>query len=117
MNKFMPIKLGLLAAAFALALPGHARAGENDEKNEQKVQLADCPQPVQDTIKQQAGDAKIVEIEKKGEEDEGKGVYYEAKVKGAGGKMSEIEVAPDGKLIKVSAADKDDDDDEQKEKK
>lgn len=99
------------AALLVLALAGTAGvalAREDDDRGERevRVRLQDCPQAVQDTIKKEAGNGKILEIEKETSRD-GK-VVYEAEIK-IDGKIWEIEVAPDGKLLSKELEEEDDD--------
>jgi hypothetical protein len=63
---------------------------------EEEVSLADLPAPVQAGLKAKAGGGSITKVESltKG----GRLVAYEARVKTAG-KMSEIQVGPDGKAL------------------
>jgi uncharacterized membrane protein YkoI len=85
----------------------------DDEENEVKVQLKDCPEAVQKTIKKEAGSGKIREIEK---EREGGKTVYEAEVI-IDGKEYEITVAEDGKVLgkeEEGAEDDDDADDDDK---
>ena len=91
------------ALAFALALPAFA------DGKEEKVKLEDCPEAVQKTIKENANGGKIVEIEKETNKDGT--VTYEAEVKKTDGTEIEIEVAADGKLIKIETEDDEDDKD------
>ena len=92
-----------LAVAVALALPICAEA------KEEKVNLKDCPEAVQKTIKDHASGGKILEIEKETQKDGT--VVYEAEIKKADGKTIEIEVAADGKLLDTEEEDDDEDDD------
>src|SRR4026209_1685939 len=103
MKTLAQISAGFLAVsvALALALPAAAIA------KEEKVKLEDCPAAVQKTIKEKAGDGKIIEVDKETTKD-GK-VVYEAEVRKANGKKVDIRVAEDGKLIKVEDDDEDDD--------
>jgi len=103
MNTITKIKAGLVGAAVALALP----VGANDAK-EQEVKLEDCPAAVQKTITDNANGGKIVEVEKSTSKDGA--VVYEAEVKSADGAEFDIEVAADGKLIKVEGEDDNDED-------
>jgi uncharacterized membrane protein YkoI len=105
MRTLKHIARGLLALAIGLALAIPALA----DSNEEKVQLKDCPDAVQKTIKQEAGEGTIVEIEKETKKDGT--VVYEADVKMADGKKIEIKVAADGKLIKVEGEDDAEDND------
>ena len=90
--------------AFAAALPAFA------DGKEEKVKLSDCPEAVQKTIKDNANGGKIVEIEKETSKDGT--VTYEAEVKKADGTEIEIEVAADGKLIKIETEDDEDGDED-----
>ncbi len=89
---------------------GVAGAEGDDDENEVKVLLKDCPEAVQKTIKKEAGSGKIVEIEK--EREHGK-VIYEAEVV-IDGKEYELTVGEDGTLIEKEeeGAEDDDEDDE-----
>ena len=80
------------------------------EKNKEKLKLADCPAAVQQTIKDNAGGGEVKEVEKTTKKDGA--VVYEADAKKADGKKVEVQVAADGKLIKVSSDEEDDDDKE-----
>ena len=80
---------------------------EEKEEQEEKVTLDQCPAPVQETIKKESAGGTIKEIEK---ETQGGVTIYEAEyVKD--GKTIEIEVAPDGKLLKSKVEDGRDEDD------
>ena len=94
--------LSLTIAAFSLAL---ALAGA-----EQKVKLSDCPDAVQKTIKENAAGGKIIEIEK--ETSKNGTVTYEAEIKKSDGKVIEIEVSEDGKLLKTETEEDDDDEED-----
>ena len=112
MKMSIELKTTLLCgvAAFALALPTFAGS-----KSEEKINLSDCPAAVQQTIKDNAGGGDIKEVEK---ETKGNGsVVYEADATKSDGKKIEIKVAPDGKLIKVSANEEDDEKDGEKDDK
>lgn len=91
----------VLGVGLALAMPVFV-----DDGKEEKVELKDCPEAVQKTIKEQAGDGQIVEIEKETTKDGT--VVYEAEVKKSDGKTVDIEVAADGTLIKVEDDDEED---------
>ena len=97
--------VSLVIFAFALSglMPGFA------EEKEQKVRLSDCPEAVQKTIKENAVGGKIIEVEK--ETSKSGTVTYEAEIKTSDGKVIEIEVAEDGKLLKTEAEDDDEDED------
>ena len=83
----------VISAAMLLAVPVFA---------DEKVEWADVPPAVQKTITDHAGGGKIDEIEKETKTRDGKSItLYEAEVKKPDGKKIEIEVAEDGKLIKV----------------
>jgi uncharacterized membrane protein YkoI len=84
----------MLVAAVAM-LTGLARAEEKKEDNAKVVQLKDCPEAVQKTIKENAGDATIKEIEQADEK--GKAHYDVVIVKD--GQEKEFSVAPDGKFL------------------
>jgi uncharacterized membrane protein YkoI len=85
-------------------------AEQEGEQNEIKVQLKDCPEAVQKTIKKEAGDGKIVEVEKEREDGT---VVYEAEVI-IDGQEYEITVAEDGKLLGKEKEGADDDDSDDK---
>ena len=69
---------------------------------DEKVEWADVPPAVQKTITDHAAGGKIDEIERETKTRDGKTVtLHEAEVKKPDGKKVEIEVAEDGKLIKV----------------
>ncbi len=106
MKMLTRITVGLVAATVALSL---ARPAFADGK-EEEVKLEDCPAAVQKTIKANAGDGKIVEVEKETRKDDT--VVYEAEVKTADGKEVDNMVAEDGTLIKVDEDDEDDEDDD-----
>ncbi len=103
------IKVALVAATVVLALAWPAFA----DGKEEKVKLEDCPAAIQKTIKDNAGDGKIVEVEKESRKDGT--VVYEAEVKKSDGKTVDIKVAEDGTLIEVEDDDEDDNDDKDKE--
>ena len=94
----------LMVTAFAVALTAFA------DGKEEKVKLADCPEAVQKTINDNLSGGTIVEIEKETNKDGT--VTYEAEVKKADGTEIEIEVAADGKLIKIETEDDEDDKDD-----
>ena len=85
-----------LCLGLAVALTGCARS----ETSEKETKLSDCPPAVQQTLRQYAEGGKIERIKK--EFEEGKTVY-EAKIKTADGKKMEVEVTPDGKVVKLLA--------------
>lgn len=105
---FALLSLGLVVSPAAAA-----EEKDGDDENEVKVQLKDCPEAVQKTIKKEAGSGKIREIEK---EQEGGKTVYEAEVV-IDSKEYEITVAEDGKLLEKEeegAEDDDADDDDEK---
>ena len=105
MKILLKMTVGLLASALALIAPGIALGG-----NEQKIDLADCPAAVQKTIKDNANGGTIVEVEKETKKD---GTFvYEAEVKRADGREMDIEVAEDGRLIKIEVEEAEDDADD-----
>jgi uncharacterized membrane protein YkoI len=106
MKMIARIKVGVVVATGALALALPALVLAKDEK----IKLEDCPAAVQKTIKENAGDGKIVEVEKETRKDGT--VVYEAEVKKADGTEVDIKVAADGKLIGIET-DEDDDDGEE----
>jgi hypothetical protein len=111
MKSVAKIKAGFLAAAVALALGAPVSAADKAAAGkEERIQLADCPAAVQKTIKDNARGGRILEVEK--ETQRNGTVVYEAEVKQADGKRISIEVAADGKLIKVEDDDDEDDEDE-----
>jgi hypothetical protein len=85
-------------------------AKEKEEGDEVKMKFADVPAPVQKTLTDAAGGAKIDSVDK--ETDKGQ-VVYETDVK-IGGKTYEIRVAPDGKLISKNEEKEEDEKDEKK---
>jgi hypothetical protein len=93
-----------LVLSLGVALALYASGKEED------IKLEDCPDAVQKTIKSEAGDGKILEVEKETNGD-GK-VTYEAEVKKSNGTVIEIEVAADGTLIGVEEEEDDDDEDD-----
>ena len=92
---------GLLAFGLSTALAG--------KKTEKDIAFDKLPAAVQATIRKEAGDNKIEEIEEVSRD--GKVVYYEAEWK-TGGKEIEIKVDPNGKLLSKEVEDDDDDDDD-----
>ena len=99
----MKTQLLVLMLSFGIATVAWA------EEKEEKIKLKDCPAAVQKTIEQQAGDGKILEVEKETGSDGT--VTYEAEIKRSNGSVFEVEVAADGKLIEVEEEDDEDDDD------
>lgn len=88
----------LIAFPLVMAYAASSFAGEKEEK----IQWSSVPAVVQKTIKENAGDGKVEEIEKETKTKHGKSVtVYEATVKKSDGKKVEIKVGEDGKLIKV----------------
>jgi len=81
---------------------------DDDDEDEAKVSIDQVPAAVKATILKEAQGAKIKEIEK--ETKNGRTVYEAEFV--ADGKEVEIQVAPDGKLLKRQVGDDDDDDDD-----
>ncbi len=82
---------------------------EVDDDKSVKVKIEDLPEAVRKTLKREAGDGKIKEIEK--ETEDGKTIY-EAEVIIDGSKY-EIEIAENGKLISKTLYDDEDDDDKE----
>jgi len=82
--------------ALALVLPLLAADNENKDK-EETVNFKDCPAAVQKAILDNANGGKILEVEKETTKD-GK-VIYEAEVKKADGKKTDVKVTEEGKLI------------------
>jgi uncharacterized membrane protein YkoI len=109
MKMLARIKLGLLAGAVAVAMALPASADGKEGKKKEDIKLDDCPVAVQKTIRDNAAGGEIIEVEKEIKKDGT--VVYEAEVKTPNGKKVDIQVAEDGKLIKVEA-DEDDDNDE-----
>lgn len=95
----------LVTLAVALVIPMSVALAEKQGK-EEKVRFEDLPAAVQATLKQQAGDGTIQEIEK--EQEQGQTVY-EAEVL-IEDKVWEIEIAADGKLMSKELDDDGDDD-------
>jgi uncharacterized membrane protein YkoI len=90
---FVSLGLSLFAAANARA---EAEDGEEGgEAGEVHVNLSDCPEAVQATIREETRGGKIREIER--EREKGK-VVYEAEFVSKG-KVYEITVSEDGKLL------------------
>ena len=85
----------LISLVVASAAPAFAH-GNKDKDKEEKVEWNSVPTAVQSTITSNSAGGQVVSVEK---ED----ANYEAKVKGTDGKMSEVKVSGDGKLIKVGA--------------
>ena len=105
------VPVGLIMCTAVLAAE---QADDGDEEGEVKVQLKDCPEAVQKTIKKEAGDGKIVEVEK--EREHGKTVY-EAEVI-IDGQEYELTVAEDGELLgKEKEGDEEEGDDDDDDKK
>ena len=79
---------------------------DDDDEKEERVKLADCPKPVQKTLKRESKGGKIEEIVR--EKEDGK-IIYEAEIE-LDGKEYEVEVAEDGTLLSKVLEDDDDDD-------
>ena len=94
----------VLAGAVSGIVFAAERAKEQGKEEEVKVAWKDVPVAVQTTIQANLKGGTVTEVEK--DTEDGK-VAYTAKVKGADGKISEVEVAEDGKLIKIEADDND----------
>ena len=92
--------IGLLAG---LAVPVLAK------ENEQTVDWKDVPAAVQNTITANANGGTVTEVEKETKKDK---TIYEADVKSADAKKTEIKVSADGTLIKAKAEDEDKDGDD-----
>jgi uncharacterized membrane protein YkoI len=107
MNTLLRTTVGLMVATALLAPAWPAFSADREEK----VKLEDCPAAVQKTIKDNAGSGKIVEVEKETKKDGS--VVYEAEVKKTNGRMVDIEVAEDGRLIEVEEDDEDGDGDDE----
>jgi len=95
----------MLALSFGLTACSSMKSdkeGKEEEENETKIKFAEAPAAVQMTLKQQAKgapiDTVIMDTEK------GK-TTYEAEDVMIDGKKRDIEVAADGKLIKIDGAD------------
>jgi uncharacterized membrane protein YkoI len=100
-------KKEIKAAPDGTLLKADADQEEDQDKTEKQVKLSDCPAAVQKTLAAAvAAGGQITEVSL--ETKDGKSVY-EADVKTTEGKQ-EIQVAPDGKLIKVKAGGDDDKD-------
>ena len=93
----------LLLAVLGCSVAGLSTGCKMGEKKEmdQKMSLADCPQAVQDTIKKEAGNGTIEEVEK--EVEDGKTVYS-ADIT-VDGKKYDLDVSPDGKVVKKELED------------
>lgn len=63
---------------------------------DQNVTLADLPAPARQTVQREVGAGQITDIER---EEEGGSVYYEVEFTAAN-RDYEIDVAPDGKLLR-----------------
>jgi hypothetical protein len=98
MSKSRNTKLGLVALALTLSLP--AFAGGHKEV---KIEPKNCPDAVSRTIRKEAGNGRILEIEK--ETRKCGAVVYEAEVKKNDGVRIEVKVAPCGKLLGVEVED------------
>ena len=93
-----------LCCGFALLLCTPAWADE-------EIDLKQCPDKVQKTIKAEAAGGKIIEVER---EESDSGVVYEAEIK-IEGSVYEVEISEDAKLLSKELDDEDseaDDDDE-----
>ena len=118
MNPTRKTFLTVSFAIAALAAPAFGH-GDKDKEKEEIVPWESVPAAVQSTITSNSSGGKVTSVEKEMKEG---AVEYEAKVTGTDGKMSEVKVGADGKLIKVEAddekehhhhdGDKDKDDDE-----
>lgn len=89
------IKTLLIALPMAVALSSGAYAKET------VVPWDKVPPVVQKTIKEQAGDLKVTEVEK---ETKDKKTIYEAKIAQADGGTKTVEVGADGKMIEPAKA-------------
>lgn len=89
-----------LIMAVGMAAIGAACA---DDGREQTVLVRDCPASVLRTLRAQAGNGRILEIEK--ERAKRCGVVYEAEIRKIDGRRIEVTVAPCGKLLKVETED------------
>jgi len=104
------LSVSSLLMAQGCAEHGHWGSHEKEE-NEVKVALADCPAPVQATLKKEAGGGTISDVEK--ETEHGKTIYEADAM--IDGKNYEIKVAEDGSLIgKKLDEEKDEEKDEKK---
>ncbi len=81
--------------------------GEEEEVDEVKIKLSDCPVAVQKTLKREAGGAKIDAVDKESVDGE---TAFEVDVN-IGGRNYEIKVAPDGTLISKALDEEDEDED------
>ena len=93
--KYNKVWLVMAAMMWILALPASTK---EKKAAPEKVKLDECPAAVQKTIKDNSEGGEIIKIEKA--TDKG-GVVYETEVKKSDGKRIDIDVAADGKLIKV----------------
>jgi len=84
---------------------------DKEDENEVTVTIDQVPAPVRDTIRAEAGDNPIKEIE--AETKNGQTIYEAEWV--AGGKEVELKLSADGKIIEKKVEDADDDDDEEEE--
>ena len=101
----------IVSIVAALAAPVFAHGDKDKGKSdEEKVEWNNVPAAVQSTITSNSAGGEVVSVEKEGSD-------YEAKVKGKDGKMSEVKVSGDGKLIKVEAEDEEEHGEHHKEKK
>ncbi|MGI8905581.1 MAG: PepSY domain-containing protein [Candidatus Sumerlaeaceae bacterium] len=94
----------------AVLLLGGATLISAEEKDDEKVEVNALPAAVRATVEASAPGATIKEAEL--ESEDGKQIYS-IEVKDADGKELELEIALDGKLIKIEKEDADEDDDEQ----
>jgi hypothetical protein len=90
-------RLSWVIAATLPLLGAPVLAGEKGEHQEcRKVQMGDLPGVVQDALKQEASGGKVEELCKKG--DKGAEIYKAEIVKD--GKGRDVELNPDGKIVK-----------------
>jgi uncharacterized membrane protein YkoI len=81
---------------------------DDDDENEEDIDLKDCPEPVQRTIRRHAGEHRIHEVEKQTRNGR---TTYEAEWR-ENGQEVEITVDSQGKLLEKEVGDDDDEDDE-----
>ena len=94
-SKWIVVCLATAGLIGCANLRAEDKKGEEDEGNEVKVALADCPAPVKATIAKESDNAKVDTVDK--ETKDGKTIYEADAM--INGQNYEIKVAEDGKLI------------------
>jgi hypothetical protein len=100
--------IGVLIGCMIVVAVWFAMTSDDQEENERLISWNELPQVVQETIREQAGDHQITEIE---EETVDGQVFYEAEWMEDGMEV-EILVAADGTLIEREVEEPDDDEDD-----